>query len=138
MPLVRIALGAAVIARRVSAAAIALALVSPASAQTYHDTGGTAIPAVMPRPFDFTPLSPGQHNVAITSATPLTAPTGARYATVCAKTASLEYTTDGTTPTASLGMALAAGACVALSGPAVLANFRAISATGTLDAEFFQ
>ncbi|MBV8614422.1 MAG: hypothetical protein JOY66_11730 [Acetobacteraceae bacterium] len=121
-----------------TAALMAAFLCAPAHAQTYYDTGGTHIEAVMPRPFDFTPLPPGQHNVAITSATPLMVPTGARYATICAKGSALEYTTDGTTPTASLGMALAAGACVALSGPAVLANFRAISATGTLDAEFFQ
>ncbi len=125
-------------ARLARRAALALALASPALAQTYHDTGGTAVQAVMPRPFDFTPLNPGQHSIAITSATPLTVPAGARYATVCAKTASLNYTTDGTTPTASLGMTLAVGACVALSGPKVLAGFQAISATGTLDAEFFQ
>lgn len=120
-------------------AALALALISPALAQTYHDAAGTAVPGVMPLPFGFTPLSPGQHNIAPTSATSLTPPPGARYATVCASSASVKYTTDGTTaPTASIGMPLAAGACLALSGTSVLAKFRAISSAGTLDVEYFQ
>lgn len=127
------------IRRFACSAVLALAIASSAAAQTYHDTAGTIVPGVVPLPFGFTPLSPGQHNLTISSATALTVPNGARYATVCARTAAANYTTDGTTaPTSSVGMALAAGSCVALSGPAVLAAFRAISATGTLDAEFFQ
>ena len=92
-----------------------------------------------PAPYAFTPLSPGQHNVAITSSTGLTIPSGSKFANVCAKTASLNYTIDGTTtPTTGLGTTLAIGACVWLQGSAALANFRAISATGTYDAEFLQ
>jgi hypothetical protein len=94
---------------------------------------------VIPLPTPYAPLSPGQHNLSVTSATALTVPTGARYATVCASGAAVKYTTDGTTtPTSSVGMPLAAGACLALSGPQTLANFRAISASGTLDVEYFQ
>lgn len=90
-------------------------------------------------PYNYTPLSPGQHNIALTSATALTIPAGATYAIVQAKTATVEYTTDGTTtPTSSIGMALPAGASVALSGPLVLAAFKAISATGTLDVEYYR
>jgi len=121
------------------ALALALALAPAASAQTYRDWSGTIVPGVFPLPYGYTPLSPGQHNLAITSSTALTIPTGARYATVCASTAAVRYTTDGTTtPTASVGMPLQAGACMALSGPTVLANFLAISVTGTLDVEYFQ
>ncbi len=121
------------------AAMMALALISPGLAQTYRDTSGTIVQGVFPLPYGYTPLSPGQHNLALTSSTALTIPTGARYATVCASTATVRYTTDGTTtPTASVGMPLPAGACMALSGPTVLANFRAFSATGLLDTEFFQ
>ena len=43
-----------------------------------------------------------------------------------------------TTPTVSIGMTLANGSCVTLSGATVIANFRAISATGTIDVEFFK
>jgi len=106
------------------ALALALAPVG-GSAQTYRDSSGTIVQGVFPLPYGYTPLPPGQHNLALTSSTALTIPTGARYATICASTA-------------SVGMPLPAGACVALSGATVLANFLAISATGTLDVEFFQ
>jgi hypothetical protein len=85
------------------------------------------------------PLAPGQHGVAITTSTGLAVPAGATFATVCARGVALNCTTDGVTaPTSSVRMPLAAAACVSLAGPAVLANFRALSATGTLDAEYFQ
>lgn len=116
-----------------------IGLLTVAHAQTYHDWGGTVAPGVFPLPYGYTPLAPGQHNVALASPTALVIPGGARYATVCASTAMVRYTTDGvTTPAAALGQPLAAGACVSLSGPAVLGSFRAFSATGTLDVEYFQ
>jgi hypothetical protein len=112
---------------------------APALAQTYHDLNGTIVPGSVPLPYPYTPLSPGQHTLSITSATALTVPAGARFANVCATTAAVRYTTDGTTtPTATVGQPLAAAACVSLSGPLMIANFRAISATGTLDVEYFQ
>ncbi len=120
-------------------AMLALALAYPCRAQDYHDWAGTRVPGFVPLPYGYTPLTPGQHNLAITTATGLTISVGARYATVCAATASAKYTTDGTTtPTSSVGMPLAPGSCVALSGPAVIANFTAISSTGTLDVEYFK
>lgn len=133
-------------------AVFGLLFAMPALAQTYHDSGGTIVPAVVPLPYAYTPLCPGQHNLAPTTATALTLPTGlasnstcvttavtALYATICASTAPVNYTTDGTTtPTTTVGQPLATGACVSVSGAAVLANFRAISATGTLDIEYFR
>jgi len=125
--------------QRAAAAVTALALSTPSFCQTYHDSAGTVVPGVIPLPYSYTPLSPGQHNLAPISSTALTVPTGARYATVCASSATVKYTTDGTTtPTASVGQPLAAGSCVSLSGATVLTNFRAISATGILDVEYFQ
>ena len=89
-------------------------------------------------PYPYIPKSPGQHNLAITSSTGLTVPAGATYATVQASGGTVKYTTDGTTtPTSSVGMTLSAGNSLALSGALVLANFRAISASGTLDVEYF-
>lgn len=94
---------------------------------------------VTPLVYPYTPLSPGQHNLAPTTSTALTIPIGAAYATVCASTATVKYTTDGTTtPTSSVGQPLTAGTCVALNGAIVLAKFKAISASGTLDIEYFQ
>jgi hypothetical protein len=102
-------------------------------------TVGSGIVTVAP--YAYTPLTPGQHGLSITTATALTVPTTATYATICASGAAVEYTTDGTTtPTSSVGQPLASGSCVALSGPTVLANFKAIQkiATATLDVEYFK
>ena len=126
--------------RKVLFAAVLAPLGSCAAlGQTYYDSGGTIVSGVMPLPYTYTPLPPSQHNLAPTSATSLTVPAGARTATVCASAAPAKYTTDGVTiPTASVGQPLAAGSCLSLSGPAVLANFRVVSALGTLDIEYFR
>lgn len=127
--------------RFLTAAALAVAFTWPlgAAAQTYRDIAGTLVPGVIPLPTPYAPLSPGQYGLAPTSETALTVPLGARYATVCAETATVRYTTDGqTAPSSSVGMPLAAGACVSLSGTQALANFRALSASGKLDVEYFQ
>ncbi len=121
------------------AGGLALALCGSGAAQQYKDTGGTTIQGVAPLPFPYAPLSPGQYDLAVTSVTALTAPTGARYAVVCAETATVRYTTDGaTTPNGLVGMPLASGSCTALSGATVLANFKAYSSSGTIDVEYFQ
>lgn len=107
--------------------------------QTAITTATVPVPLpVLPAPYQYTPIAGAQYNLAITSSTALTVPGTATYATVCAKTAALNYTTDGaTTPTSTVGTPLQALACVGISGAAVLTNFRAISATGTLTVEFF-
>ena len=108
---------------------IALAQIQPVGPPAY----------VVPGPFPYTPLTPGQYNLAPVSSTALTVPAGAAYATICAETATVRYTTDKTTtPTASVGVPLAAGICTSLSGATVLSNFRAFSSSGTLDIEYFK
>jgi hypothetical protein len=115
------------------------ASVCEASGQTYRDASGSIVPGVMPLPYAYTPLPPGQHNLSPALSTALTVPAGARYATVCVSAAAAKYTTDGaTTPTATIGQPLPAGSCLSLSGPAVLANFRVVSASGTVDVEYFR
>jgi hypothetical protein len=89
----------------------------------------------------YTPLAGAQYGLPPTSVTRLTVPPGTRYATVCAESGTIRYTTSGTAPTTSAGMPLDAGSCMSLSGPQVLANFQAIQAingSGTLDVEFFR
>lgn len=97
------------------------------------------------------PLCPGWHGASLASAIGLSLPTGiaasgscvsttvqARYAVACARTASVNYTFDGsTTPTGTVGTALAVGACVPLDQQ-MIANFKAFSTTGTLDVEYAQ
>jgi hypothetical protein len=123
----------------ICAAALPALFAYAAQAQTYYDSNGTVVQGVYALPFGYVPLPPGQHNIAPTSSTALAIPNSARYASICASGATVRYTTDGiTAPTSAIGQPLAAGSCVALSGAAVLSNFRAISATGTLDVEYFR
>lgn len=140
--------------------ALLAALTWPALAVTYLDSDGTQVPAVVPlggcnaagkcggtgsggpgSPYAYTPLSPGQHNLAISTVggTALTIPTGAAFASVCNSVAATKYTTDGTTtPTASIGQPFAPGACVWFTGGTVLSNSKFFSTTGTLDVEYFK
>lgn len=116
-----------------------LAAASPAFAQAYYDFAGTPIHGVMAIPYTQSPLPPGQHNVTLMSSTSLVVPMGARFANVCASLADVRYTTDGaTTPAVGIGQPLTAGTCISLLGPQVLRNFKAISAAGTLDVEYFE
>ena len=125
---------------RVLCATLALVFTAgSAFSQTYRDASGTIVPGVVPLPYAYTPLPPGQHNLAPITASALNVPSGARYATVCASGSTVRYTTDGiTTPTATLGQPLLAGSCLTLSGSALLTSFRAASPLGTLDVEYFQ
>ena len=78
---------------------------------------------------------PGQYGVSITSVTSLTVPVGSVSAMICVQTASARYTDDGTTPTASIGIPVAAGQCFAYTGP--LTAFRIIGAGATIDVRYF-
>lgn len=119
---------------------MALALMcAGAWAQTYKDRLGTGIPAVVEAPFPYLPMQgSAQYALSVNPATALTVPSGARYAVVCSETATVRYTTSGTTPTGSTGMQLPSGTCVPLCGAPVLAAFQAYSGSGTLDVEYFQ
>ena len=125
-------------------AAISIFAVSQALAQAYYDWGGTPVQGAVSIPYSNVPAAPGQHNLPLTSPTALSIPPGVvRFATVCASAGDILYTTDGiTAPTGSIGQPLGLGECVALSGPLVIANFRAIATSGTpaatLDVEYFR
>lgn len=98
---------------------------------------GNPLPISGGGPCACTPLSPGQYNLAITTSTALTPPSGATYAVVVAEVANIRYTIDGTTtPTASVGKLLTPGASISLWSAAEIAAFRAISATGTIGVDY--
>ncbi|HXZ15591.1 MAG TPA: hypothetical protein VEH77_06410, partial [Roseiarcus sp.] len=99
------------------------------------DSGGRAV--VAPAPYQYTPLASGMYG---SSATSLTVPTGATYATVCALGAQVNYTTDGVhAATTSLGQQLGAGTCVSFSGAGVLSSLSiAVTSGATFNAEFFK
>jgi hypothetical protein len=132
-----------------SVSALAQSTVRPCVTTGSGPSGCPPVSTTNPLPVVTTPsgtepsmLTPGQHNVTIVTATALTIPAGATAANVCAKgTGSANYTLDGTTtPTATVGTALSAGACVPLAGTMV-ANFLAINSSGstiTLDSEYYK
>ena len=97
------------------------------------------LPVTGGAPYSYTPLGPSQNNLAITSATALTIPAGATYATVCVEGTGARWTWDGTTtPTSSVGSVLVGSQCLAFAGALILANLKFIqtSATATLDVEY--
>ena len=106
---------------------------------TVQGPGSGGSSTTMIAPYGYTSTGPEQHALPITSATGLTVPAGTTYAIVQAKTAAVQYTLDGaTTPTSTIGFTLAVGSTLSISGASLIANFKAISATGTLDAGFYK
>ena len=132
-------------------ALLLVAMLSPLSAFAQG-----AVPTVSTKSGPFTPLCPEQHNLAITTATGLTLPTGissARggscvtqtvtplLAVVCAKNGTVNYTLSGSdTPTTSVGSQLFSGSCISLIGINEMNKFQGIAATGgaTLDVTYAQ
>lgn len=102
--------------------------------------GSSSIAAVTP--YGLTAIaSASQFGLAPTTASTnqLTVPTGATMGRLCVRTAEVETTEDGSTPTtAPRGTAFPAGTCTWVAGHSVLATLKMISATGTVDAEYFQ
>lgn len=121
------------------ALAMAAMLLAPpaAFAGIVEPVGSDAITPQGPYP---TPMiGTAQHNLAITSSTGLNVPQGAVYATVQAATANVKYSTDlNVTPTSSVGMTLGAGNSLGVPGQTLMKSIRFISATGTLDVEYFK
>lgn len=77
----------------------------------------------MAAPFGYQALSP-------TTATKLTVPNGAFSAVVSVETNSARWTADGTTPTSTVGVLIAAGSEREFVGPEVLSGFQIIDASG--------
>lgn len=80
----------------------------------------------------------GQYAVNINSSTALTVPTNSMVAEICVETQAARYTDDGTTPTTSSGIPVAAGTCFQYAGP--LAAFRIIGQTSgaTMDVSYYK
>jgi len=79
---------------------------------------------------------PGQYAVSISSVTKLTVPAGAAAAEICVEGAAARYTDDGTTPTSSVGIPVAAGQCFNYGGP--LLSFQIIGSGATMDVSYYK
>ena len=104
----------------------------PVSESGNHKYVGASYPA--------TPVAgSAQHNLALTNVAgqALTVPGIAVYGNVQAKTATVSYTTDGTVPSATVGIVIPVAATPLTFPASVLAVALFYSATGTLDVEYF-
>lgn len=110
------------------------------TAWTPCQLNGGGLPIGSVAPYLFTAVPSSQFGLAITTSTALTVPATAAYARVCARGANVQYTEDGTVPTATVGTQLLQNQCQFEQGPSVLGTFRAIqqSATATLDVSYFK
>jgi hypothetical protein len=80
-----------------------------------------------------------QFNLTLTGVTTLTVPASALVARICIRTAEVETTEDGTTPTtAPKGTAFPSGSCTWIMGQSAMTTLKMISATGTADIEYFK
>lgn len=77
-----------------------------------------------------TPLGYTQYT-SLSSATPLTLPTGATFCIVAPETQAVRYRTDGVAPTASVGMEIKVGSPITVNGAAVLAAIQFIQETAS-------
>ena len=89
-------------------------------------------------PYPLTSIGSGQLLCPVSATGFTSPPSGATYAYISAITATVSYTTDGqTTPTSTKGFQLAVGANPVLLTGNQITNFKAISTTGSVYAEFF-
>lgn len=100
-----------------------------------NGTGGGGSSA----PYAATPLG-FQQITSLSSSTALTIPTGATFATVTVEAQGIRYRDDGTAPTGTVGMPLAAGQSQTFSGAAELAALRFILQTSgaILDVSYYK
>ena len=89
-----------------------------------------------------TPISDAQFGLSFTSAAAvtLTVPKAARVAEIYVRTASIVFTRDGTTPTATKGIQADPGDIILLNSEGECLGFKgiAVSATATGDVEYFR
>jgi hypothetical protein len=76
----------------------------------------------------------GQYNVSISTVTTLIVPNNGNYGKICV-TGTATYTTDGTTPSATVGLPTS-NTCLQLSGYAVLKALKIFGASATMSVDY--
>ncbi len=80
----------------------------------------------------------GQYGLSASSVVGLIVPSGATIAEICVEGAAVRYRDDGTAPTATVGIPVAAGSCFQYSGPLSSLQFIAQSGSPTLDVSYYE
>jgi len=121
-------------------------LIAPSEAQTYRDSGGTVISAVIAKPAIVTPLGYCQLSVtsaALTSTCSGGIPPSSTYALICNEGSAARWRDDGIAPTASVGVPLATGSASAPICSTFFTTFSTLqwiaqSGTTLLDISFYR
>lgn len=92
---------------------------------------------VIPLPYIATPLG-YQQITSLSSAATLTIPIGATIALIAVEGGAIRYRDDGTAPTATVGMPIAAGQEFQYTGNLAALQFIQQSATATLDVLYYK
>lgn len=79
-----------------------------------------------------------QQITSLGSATTLTVPAGTRWAWICAETAAVRWRDDGTNPTGSVGMPIAAGGCIQYLLPPGALVFIQQASSAVLDVSYYK
>jgi hypothetical protein len=87
--------------------------------------------------FVYTPLG-YQQIVPVPTGTTLTVPAASRAALLCAEAQIIRYRDDGTNPTATVGIPIAAGTCYFYSGNLVAIRFIQATSPATLDISYYR
>lgn len=101
-------------------------------------------PPVSVSPYRYQALSPYQQITISSSVSTLTVPTGATIAEICNEGGAVRYRDDGTAPTATVGIPVAAGSatapfCFAYSGPLAAIEFiQQAGGAGPLDVSYYR
>lgn len=85
----------------------------------------------------YTPLG-YQQITPVPTGTVLTVPFGARVAEICVETNTVRYRDDGTAPTATVGMPVAAGVCFQYSGALAGITFIQVTSPAVLDISYYR
>ena len=72
------------------------------------------------------------------AATALTVPSGTAYAHICVEGQAVRYRDDGVAPTATVGMPIAAGACIDYVGPFAAIRFISQTSGATIDVAYYR
>ncbi len=86
----------------------------------------------------YTALGYQQITALITTPATLTVPAASRAAQICAESSIVRYRDDGTAPTATVGMPIAAGTCIFYSGPLTALQFIEAASPATLDVSYYR
>lgn len=128
--------------KRAFLALAAMLAMTPLALAGHKDNDSSILTGVAPI-YIYVSAGASQWALAVTTNTTLTVPTGATIAEICAETAGVRYTDDGTNATTANGIPVVPSSatlpsCFAYTGPLSALKFTAISGSPTLSVSYYK